>query len=198
MMSGGVAQDFSVIPDRAKQGLENLFLRHLSEALTTSAHTEWTVRHLDSHQEIQAQEFIILTVSSYDLRTFVLLHFSKNPASLSYVSRALDTPLAGLSDDTFYDYLGEVGNRFCGAFKRELGKALPHLGMSTPNRLGSESLCHLQGLPCGHDLHVEVRTPDDIVVYASLYVSTYGKEEFRIDDVPIEEAAVETGELEMF
>lgn len=196
-MNSSVAQDFSVIPSRAKEGLEKLFLRHLEEALTTSAHPEWSVRRLESHQEIHAGEFIILTVSSYDLRTFVLLHFSKNPATLTYVSRALDIPVAALTDETFYDYLGEVGNRFCGAFKRELGKVLPHLGMSTPNRLDRGSLCHLQRLPCGHDLHVEVRTPDDILVYASLYVSTYGKEEFRLDDVPIEEA-VETGELEMF
>ncbi len=198
MMNSCATQDFSVIPGRAKEGLEKLFLRHLSEALTTSAHTDWTVRHLDSHEEIQAQEFIILTVSSYDLRTFVLLHFSKSPPVMTYVSRALDTPVAALNDDTFYDYLGEVGNRFCGAFKRELGKVLPHLGMSTPNRLGRESLRHLQALPCGHDLHVEVSTSEDIVVYASLYVSTYGNEEFRVDDVPVEEAAVETGELEMF
>ena len=117
---------------------------------------------------------------------------------MGYVSRALEVPLENLSEDTFYDYLGEMGNQFCGAFKRELGKVLPHLGMSTPNRLSNESLCHLKGLDCGHEVHVKVSTPDEITVYASLYVSTYGKDEFRLDDVPLEESPVETGELEMF
>ena len=197
-MSASGQQESSAIPARAKAGLEKLFLRHLEEALHTEAHAQWTIENLDSHKEIRANEFIILTVSSYDLRSFVLLHFSKTPESMTYVSRAMDTPLANLTEDTFYDYLGEVGNQFCGAFKRELGKVLPHLGMSTPNRLAHESLCHLQSLPSGHDVHVKVSTPDDVVVYASLYVATYGKEEFRLDDVPLDEAPMETGELEMF
>jgi hypothetical protein len=128
----------------------------------------------------------------------VLLHFSKNANSTRYVSSALDTTPHNLSDAAFYDFLGEVGNKFCGAFKRELGRVLPHLGMSTPNRLPHESLIHLQNLCCGYDTHVKVSTPDEIVVYASLYVSTYGQEEFRLDEIPLEVEPVETGELEMF
>jgi hypothetical protein len=188
----------SLIPEQAQAGLENLFLRHLGEALKTNAHTEWELESLDSVQEIKAHEFIILTISSYDLRTFVLLHFSKNASSTRYVSSALETAPHNLTEAAFYDFLGEVGNKFCGAFKRELGKVLPHLGMSTPNRLPHESLIHLQNLCCGYDTHVKVSTPDEIVVYASLYVSAYGQQEFRLDEIPLEVEQVETGELEMF
>jgi hypothetical protein len=188
----------SLIPAQAQASLENLFLRHLEEALKTNAHAEWELEPLASVDKIKAHEFIILTISSYDLRTFVLLHFSKNANSTRYVSSALETTPHNLSDAAFYDFLGEVGNKFCGAFKRELGRVLPHLGMSTPNRLPHESLIHLQNLRCGYDTHVKVSTPDEIVVYASLYVSTYGQEEFRLDEIPLEVEQVETGELEMF
>ena len=188
----------ALIPDAAKVGLENLFLRHLQESLKTPAHGEWELQSLDSVAQIKAREFIILTVSSYDFRTFVLLHFSQNADSTRYVASALDTAPTHLSEAAFYDYLGEVGNKLCGAFKRELGQVLPHLGMSTPNRLPHESLIHLQNLSCGYDTHVKVSTPDDITVYASLYVSAYGKQDFRLDDIPLEDTQVETGELEMF
>jgi hypothetical protein len=197
-MSASANGRSSLIPEQAQASLENLFLRHLEEALKTNAHGEWELESLARVEEIKAQEFIILTISSYDLRTFVLLHFSKNANSTRYVSSALDTTPHNLSDAAFYDFLGEVGNKFCGAFKRELGRVLPHLGMSTPNRLPHESLIHLQNLCCGYDTHVKVSTPDEIIVYASLYVSTYGQEEFRLDEIPLEVEPVETGELEMF
>ena len=188
----------SAISERAQSGLKSLFLRHLEEALITSEHATWTQQSLSGVNEIRAEEFMILTVSSYDLRTFVLLHFSKTPTFVNYVRHALDAKPECVTDEVFYDYMGEVGNRCCGAFKRELGKVLPHLGMSTPNRLPNASLIHLEDMKCGYSNHVRLTASDEIAIYASLYVSTYGEEEFRLVDVPIEESPAETGALELF
>jgi len=185
-------------PQDSKIALANLLKKCLAESLRTDAYPTWTLQTLESADEIVAPEFTMLTVSSYDFRMYVLLHSSCDPASMRYAADALQMGAEQLSTIRHYDFLGELGNRFCGAFKRELGSCFPHTGMSTPNRLGNESLKHLRNSPCSSDTHVSARADDGTTFFASLFVSVYGTQQFRLDNLSKVEEQVEVGALELF
>jgi len=188
----------AVIPQAAKNALVSMLTRCLEESLRTDAYSTWTLQAVNNPEQIGAQEFTMLTISSYDFRMFVLLHSSCSAPSMRYASDALGMSHEQITPMRYYDFLGELGNRFCGAFKRDLGNCFPHMGMSTPNRMRSESLKHLKNLSFAYDTHVNARAHNEANFCASLYVSFYGKREFRVDDVPKVEAQAEIGALELF
>lgn len=158
----------------------------------------WTIEPVASEQDIKAQQFIMLTVSSYDFRMVLALHFSPNEASQRYVAQTLDTATAALENARYYDYLSEVGNTFCGAFKRELGAHFPHLGMSTPNLLMADSRPYMHTWPVDHEVHLRAYAEGATEFFGSLYVSSTGNLDFQINEsAPVAETA-ETGALELF
>jgi hypothetical protein len=75
-----------MISEQAKIGFNSLLSRCLEESLRSSAYPSWTLSPLSDAKEIGKRQFIMLTVSSYDFRMMVLLHFSRNEPSLKYVA----------------------------------------------------------------------------------------------------------------
>lgn len=189
-MSGTLTQD-------AKSGFSSLLSDCLKESFY-KADTEIKMKSLASLDEINEHEFIMLTVSSYTFRIFTLLHFTKNETTLDYVASALSVSRENLEEARYYDYLGEVGNTFCGAFKRELGKYYPHLGMSTPNRLVQGSLSYMDDMDFEYHDHYETTINDKTKFYASMYISAYSDLDFRIPLNSRFDEDVDTGALEMF
>lgn len=186
------------VPQAAKSALEKMLTRCLTESLKTEAYAAWMVAPLVKSDDIAAKEFTMLTISSYDFRMFVMLHSTCSAPSMRYAADALKMPQDQLTTARYYDFLGELGNRFCGAFKRDLGYCFPHMGMSTPNRLRSESLKHIKTMSFAYETHVNASANDEAGFYASLYVSFYGTREFRLDNLPKAEEQLEVGALELF
>ena len=187
-----------MISQRAKTGFESLLNRCLEDSLRTEAHPNWKMAPVTEPNEIGMQRFIMLTVSSYDFRLMVLLHFSYDEASTQYVADSLKLGAAELPQTQYYDFLAEVGNNFCGSFKRELGQYFPYLGMSTPNQLGWESLKHVKSWPIDHDIHIKAQTEEGTQFYGSLYVSSFGELDFDLIQQPKSDEVVEMGALELF
>ena len=187
-----------MISERAKCGLKTALSRCLEDALRTSAHPSWTMEALSNEQEIGKRQFIMLTVSSYDFRMVVLLHFSRNEASLKYVSETLQLTPETMEQSRFDDYLSEVGNNFCGAYKRELGNYFPYLGMSTPNLLLSDSLPYIKTWPMDYETHLRAHDDDQVEFFGSLYIASSGDLDFIPQEPSSRVEEVETGALEMF
>ena len=185
-----------MISQRAKAGFENLLHRCLHASLQTEAHQVWQMQAMTD--DITAQHFIMLTVSSYDFRVMMMLHFSYNEISKKYVADSLKLGIAELLTDQYYDFLAEVGNNFCGSFKRELCQYFPHLGMSTPNLLDCESLKYVKSWPIDHEIHIKALAEDNIEFYGSLYVSSFSDLDFDLIAHPQNAAVMETGALELF
>ncbi len=188
----------AVVPQAAKNALVALLTHSLEVSLKTESYSSWELRTLGSAEEYAAPEFTMLTISSYDFRMFVLLHSSCSASSMRYAANALKIPFDQLTAARYYDFIGELGNRFCGMFKRDLGTCFPHMGMSTPNRLSRASLKHIKNLSFAYDTHVNARAADETSFCASLYVSFYGTREFRVDPPSKAVDQAEVGELELF
>ncbi len=188
----------AAFPQTAKDSLAKLLADSLEESLKTDSYASWTLQPLTNPEQVAAPEFTMLTISSYDFRIFVLLHSTCSAPSLRYAADALRMPLEQLTTARYYDFLGELGNRFCGAFKRDLGSCFPHMGMSTPNRLRKESLKHLKSLSFSYDTHVSAQANEETTFCASLFVSVYSTREFRLDKLQKVEEPVEAGALELF
>jgi len=189
----------SSFPQNSKSALNTLLSNCLNESLKTEGYPSWTINPIDSVDEIITTEFTMLTVSSYDFRIFVILHSNDDTPTMQYASDALNVDLSQLSAATHRDFIGELGNRFCGAFKRHLGPCFPHMGMSTPNRLHNESLKHLKNLSFSYDTHVGACSGNGSArFYASLFISLYDKANFSLDSLSKAEEQVEVGALELF
>lgn len=187
-----------MITPRAINGLDRLLASCLENSLKTEGHTNWRLESTAEPGGSDLPNFIMLTVSSYDFQLLVLLHFSCDAASMGYVADAIKVAPAELELSRYHDFLSEVGNTFCGAFKRELGHYFPHLGMSTPNLLSRESLKHLKEWSIDHESHLRAHDGDGVEFYGSLYVSTDGQLDFNFQESRKEEQVVDTGALELF
>ena len=186
-----------MISQRAKTGFEKLFPQYLEESLRTGTHSVWQLKPVKANM-IDAKKFIMLTISSYDFRLIIILHFSADTASLKYVADSLRISPAELSDTQYQDYLSEVGNILCGAIKRGLFEFFPHLGMSTPNQLRYESLKFVDSYPIDHAIHIKANDGDGTVFFGSLYVSAVGELDFDPAAMKKKDETQEIGALELF
>lgn len=187
-----VSEDF-------KREIKRLFEKGLEEALTTGTDaTRWKFREKADLNDIKEQECFILTVSSQLFRVFVLLHFTKGARTESIAAEALKVGANAIDSDKFYDYLGEVGNAFCGTIKRELTKSVPSLGMSTPNRLSRDCLKYFDALKIDFENHSVAHYDDEPLFYASVYLSADDEINYTINSASASEDEVDSGELEFF
>jgi len=182
-----------------KREIKQLFNRGLEDALTPGTDpSRWTFKDKNSVEDIDEEEFFVLTVSSQLFRTFILLHFSRSPESEAFVSEVLKTGNNILDPDKFYDYLGEVGNALCGSIKRDLNKIVPSLGMSTPNRLGKDCLKYMTALKIDFESHAVASFDEKPLFYASVYLSADEELEYDVSVAQANEDDVDSGELEFF
>jgi hypothetical protein len=187
-----------MISQDAKKSFQSLLSHSFVDSLTTEKDNEWEVSSINDISEIAEQELFMLTISSYRFRIFLLFYFTKSEALEEYVSGALHLPRQELENERFYDFLGEVGNKFCGAIKRELGHHLPHMGMSTPNRLNIESIPYISDINFDFKSHIKAESTNNIVFHSSLCVMMDGELDFRIQDDWNKKEEAEAGELELF
>ncbi len=138
---------------------------------------------------------IVLTISSHLFRILVCIHFTLDDKLKQMVSAGLNEKSINLEKSKIYDYLCEVGNVFCGAMKRELQKAVPSLGMSTPNILSKESLKYVDTLKIDIEGKSVVTNGSTPLFYGSYYMSAYGDLDYKSSLV---DESVDSGELELF
>ena len=188
----------NMISERAKFGCNSLLSRCLGDSLRSSVFPAWTMVPLNNETEISHRQFIMLTISSYDFRMVVLLHFSRSAPLMKYVADMLKLSPEVLEQSRFDDYLAELGNTFCGAFKRALGNFFPYLGMSTPNVLFSESLKYVKTWPVEYETHLRAHDGGQVAFYGSLYVTSSGNLDFHVKELSSRVDDVQTGALEMF
>lgn len=177
-----------------KKELRLLFKKGMAEALTS----EWEVTDYDCEGDLKMAEFFMLTISSQTFRVVVVLHFTRNEELMTYAaSKVGNTGNKSLEADKFYDYLGEVGNAFCGAIKRELGKTVATLGMSTPNRLSHDCMKFLE---VAQDLesHACASLNGSRLLGASLFLYADEDLSYSVKRSVSDEEDVGSGELEFF
>jgi hypothetical protein len=187
-----------MVSQDAKNSFNSLLNLCLQEALRSEAVSAWNLRSISNDDEITGSEIYMLTISSYEFRIFLILHFDNDKMVRNYVANAIKVTPENMTEQRFYDYLGEVGNAFCGVFKRELGKYFPHLGMSTPNHLESISLKHLDTWSFDYDSHLKASAGDDLTFFGSVYVTAFGDIDFRVKNTKSVNDDVQTGALELF
>jgi len=148
-----------------------------------------------SPSEFDREQAIVLTISSHLFRILVCMHFNLDDRLVQLVTSGLNEKSTNLEKSKIYDYLSEVGNVFCGALKRELQKAVPSLGMSTPNILSKDSLKYVDSLKVDIEGKSVINSDSGVLFYASYYLSAYGDLDYTSSMV---EESVDSGELELF
>lgn len=184
-----VSEDF-------KRELGHLLKGALEEAQISTNHP-WTTR--ESNDENKGmKEIFMLTISSQLFRIVLVMHFTRTSEFEQLVIDALKLNTATLDQDKFYDFFGEVGNSICGSIKRELGRTVPSLGMSTPNRLSIECLKYVKARPIDFQSHLEVLLDDKRLFLTSLYLFADHDLNYEVKTVVKNEDDVASGELEFF
>lgn len=187
-----------MVNEELRREIDRLFIKGFEESLMPGIDvSELFVKERSKVPDDAGNEFFVLTVSSQLFRMFVLIHFSKNEQSESFVANALNVSASSLSDDSFYDFLGEVGNAFCGYLKRELNKTIPHLGMSTPNRLSKECLPYMKSLKTDYEQHAVAEFCAESLFYASAFLSADQELNYSVQASAVEDDS-DSGELEFF
>ena len=184
-----------MITDRAKASFDRLLVASLKSGMSAGG-VNVRVGAVPSLERIRENKIVILTVSSYLFRLMAILHFKPDAATRAWFARDVEEGAPALPDDEFYDRVAECGNVCCGALNRELGAFFPHVGMSTPNIIDKDCMRYADLLACSLTKHYEIVLEGGPTLFATLCVADYGLVDFHVD--PSSEAAVDTGELELF
>ncbi len=179
------------------EALPKLFEKSVSLAFKDcDANSEWKLVKVEKNSvDIQDEEAIFLTISSHLFRIFISLHFAINDNIKTFISSSIKETKGVLSDDVINDYLCEVGNSICGGFKRELGKSIPALGMSTPNVLEKGCFVYMDSLDIEREQCFLIKYNGVDLFTANYYLSEHGNLDF---DVEVNLENSEAGELEFF
>ncbi|TNC82966.1 MAG: hypothetical protein C9356_00510 [Oleiphilus sp.] len=188
-----------MIKEDFKREIHQLFIKGFREALEPGFDAEdLQIKEQQRFETEHGEEFFLLTVSSQLFRIFILLHVSRNQHAENFVAKALNIGTNAVTEENFYDYLGEVGNAFCGSIKRNLNKTVPHLGMSTPNRLDKDCLPYLSSFKIDDEVHAIAEYQGQTLFHASAYLSADDELNYEVKSQAIDEAEPDSGELEFF
>lgn len=176
--------------------LDDMFNRSISMAIQDSnSRDSFSVASAKSFKKRSTNQAIFLTISSHRFRLFVVIDLSQKDCS-EFVRLATQSKTDTMTEQEFYDYMFEFGNGLCGIFKRELGKATPALGMSTPNLLSRESVNLMTSYSIDKKAHYQISLNESILFYCSFYYLPSSNQEVLVSLV--EEDTSDTGELELF
>lgn len=188
-----------MVNEEFKREIGRLFIKGFGESLETGHDgSELLVKEQSKSSDDLGDEFFLLTVSSQLFRLFVVLHFKKDETCLNFTAQALNINPSSITDENFYDYVGEVGNAFCGYIKRHLNKTVPHLGMSTPNRLDKDCLPYLSSFNIDEDFHATAEYQGQSLFSASAYISSDSELNYIVQTSNEVEEDTDSGELEFF
>jgi len=188
-----------MVNEELKREIKQLFLQGFESAFESESHAaSIEIKEKRNLDEMEEGEFFVLTISSQLFRMFFLLHFSKSELSEQFVSDMLNLGATGVSDERFYDFLGELGNGMCGSLKRELNKSILSLGMSTPNRLDKDCLKYITALDVDLEYHACAEIDGEPLFYASAYLSADQPLDYKVSSALKQEDEADSGDLEFF
>lgn len=188
-----------LVNEEFKQEIKRSFKSCYEESFVAGSDpARWAIKEKQALVDLKESEFFVLTMSSQLFRIFILIHFTKSSQTEAFVADVLKINNNNVDDDKFYDYLGEVGNAFCGSVKRDIGKIVPSLGMSTPNRLNKDCLKYIDLLHTDCEYHAVAEYDDNPLFYASIYLSADEELNFNVNVSQPNDDDVDSGELELF
>ena len=191
-----------MLNDDLKREIDKLFFTGFQESLSAGADPgELSFKDVGRNDDIDAEQFYLLTISSQLFRLFVIIHFNDNEVSKNFAANALGVNSSSLTTESFYDYLGEVGNTFCGYLKRELNKTVPHLGMSTPNRLSVDCYPYIADIKSDYEQHAVAEYQGQPLFRASTFLSADQELNYTVQAQTFNhtyEEESDSGELELF
>jgi CheY-specific phosphatase CheX len=154
----------------------------------------WHTQDVSNFKDIDTERAVILTVANHHFKLLVTIDFTANECKY-FVKNHLFSAKEVFDDNVFNDYILEMGNSICGVLKRELGKSIPALGMSTPNFLSRESIDYIAGF--GPEKHIckQITYNEQLAFFVNCYLITNSKSDFSVNIV---EDDVDAGELELF
>jgi len=183
-----------MITERAKTSFDRLLVAALRSGMASGG-AGVRVGAIASLERIRENRIVILTVSSYLFRLLAVVYFKPDAATRAWFGRSEEGAPA-LSDEAFLDRVAECGNVVVGALNRELGAFFPHVGMSTPNVIDKDCMQYADLLACSLTRHYEIVLEGGPTLFATMCVADYGLVDFHVNATA--EAAVDTGELELF
>ena len=184
-----------MITERAKASFDRLLVASLKNGMPGGG-ASVRVAAIPSLDRIRENRIVILTVSSYLFRLMAILYFKPDATTRAWFNRNAPEGAPALSDEEFHDRVAECGNVCCGALNRELAAFFPHVGMSTPNIIDRDCMHYADLLACSLTRHYEIALEGGPTMFATMCVADYGLVDFHVDATA--EAAVDTGELELF
>jgi len=159
---------------------------------------QWKFTEADSFESNSSEEALFLSICSHQFRIFVSMHFTLSQCQ-RFITNALNVSEDSLDDKGAYDFLLEVGNNVCGMFKRELGHAVPALGMSTPNILDRGSFNFVDLFNSTSKRFQSVELDGQPLFCAGYYFCPNVSEEIEVElPEQVFEEDVDVGELELF
>lgn len=178
-----------VIADMFRSSLQTSMQEALPEG-------HWDFSSIDNSDSIDTEEALFLTICSHQFRVFVAIHFSLEDCR-EFVAAGLNIASDALTDKSSYDFLLEISNSVCGMLKRDLGNAVPALGMSTPNILERGSFNFIELFKAATTGFQKVELNNKVLFYAAYYYCPNVEEEIEVDFVE-PEIDIDSGELELF
>lgn len=155
----------------------------------------WQTQDVSDFRDIDTERAVILTVANHHFKLFVTIDFKVDECKY-FIQSYLFSAKEVFDDSVFNDYILEMGNSICGVLKREIGKSIPALGMSTPNFLSRESINYIAGFAPEKHISKQVIYNEQLAFYVNCYLITNSKSDFAVNIV--EEDDVDAGELELF
>lgn len=178
----------------AVRALDHMLEQGLTAALRADAADAVSLTELPNVSQITTQRMVVLSVSSYEFRLVVMLHFSPDEATRMHFARINRLAPEDMDGDAFTDAINECGNVCCGTINRDLARSFRHVGMSTPNTLDRQCLHYLSKLAGSHERHFAIATPGGARFFASLCLTAFAPLDFDAAT----HADEGSGELEMF
>lgn len=185
------------LSERAKSSLDALLRRAWAASMRAEGDSASAEIVGSLPPKLKEKHAVVLTIASYSARIVVAMYFKLDAQTRSHFERLNRAEPGSFDEQRLIDALNECGNICAGALNRSLGEVFPHIGMSTPNLLSREAMAYVEALgPC-HSRHFELQGLGQ-PYFASLFVRSYAPLDFHVELPDADEAAADTGEMEMF
>jgi len=194
---GKPAAPVAGLSERAKSSLDALLRQAWAAAMRADGDSVSTEVIASLPPKMKEKHAVVLTIASYSARIVVAMYFKLDADTRAHFERLNRADTGSFDEQRLVDALNECGNICAGALNRSLGDVFSHIGMSTPNLLSRDAMAYVEALgPC-HGRHFELKGLAQ-PYWASMYVRAYAPLDFHVDVPSEDEAAADTGELEMF
>ncbi|TQV72769.1 hypothetical protein FLL45_14960 [Aliikangiella marina] len=180
-----------------QQLLKELFDKSLQTSLAEyGSDANWSYSNINKSNITDSEQAVFLTICSHQFRVFITIHFVLEKCR-SFIQQALNDKKETIDEKASYDFLLELSNSICGMLKRELGNAVPALGMSTPNILDEASFQFIDIFKAEDTYFQEIKLDGNHIFYAGFYYCPNVENEIEVTVIE-PEVEVDSGELELF